>query len=134
MKPDGDVEGKVTQVGPNGRERVTEYTGHVSGKVMTLDGSFTMGEREIDVHLELTIEGDTLEGEVDPAQPRRRAQEHRARDPQAEGGAAMRAWERALVCAASAGLLAAARASSHEHPLEDDALRKPALAHRRRRA
>lgn len=62
MTPEGEVTGTLTSTTPGGGETTTEYKGHVGGKSMTLEGSYTRREIEITSKWKVELAGDTLEG------------------------------------------------------------------------
>lgn len=65
MDEDGSVTGTLVQESPfDQSEQEIELTGFVSGSVLTLTGTLEIGDFSIDLEYELTIEGDSLAGDV----------------------------------------------------------------------
>jgi imidazolonepropionase-like amidohydrolase len=62
MTPEGDVTGTMTTTGGQGGERTLELKGHVGGKSMSLEGTFTMRETEVTQILKLELSGDSFSG------------------------------------------------------------------------
>jgi hypothetical protein len=62
MTPEGDVTGTLTTTGQGGNEQTVEYKGHVGGKTMTLEGSYTRREIEITSKWKVELAGDSFEG------------------------------------------------------------------------
>lgn len=62
MTPEGDVTGKLTTTGQGGSERTIDVKGHVGGKTMSLEGSFSMRETEVTQTWKVELAGDAFSG------------------------------------------------------------------------
>jgi hypothetical protein len=62
MESSGDVTGKLTTTTQGGNERVIEVKGHVGGKSMTFEGTFTMRESEATNKWRVELSGDSFSG------------------------------------------------------------------------
>lgn len=70
MAADGAVTGTYTTAMPGGGgERVIEVTGHVSGKTLTLKGSFSIGDTEVDSSWKVELAGGSFAGSVTTTGP-----------------------------------------------------------------
>lgn len=63
MEEDGAVTGTLRNESPDGSMLETQVEGRVSGKTLTLRGTFETGGMSIEVRLEAELAGDTLAGE-----------------------------------------------------------------------
>lgn len=65
MSEDGAVEGQVMVESPlDGSELSTSIEGRVSGRQLKLSASFTVGDFDIELKLEVEVDGDSVSGEV----------------------------------------------------------------------
>jgi len=65
MAEDGSVTGTLTQENPMDQSKMEiDVTGAVNGKELTLEGTFSFGDTEVDFRYGLTLDGDELSGEA----------------------------------------------------------------------
>lgn len=64
MTPEGEVSGTYTTSMPGGAERTIEVKGHVSGKTLTLKGSFSIGETEVESSWKVELAAEAFAGAV----------------------------------------------------------------------
>lgn len=64
MTAEGEVTGTYTTSMPGGEERTIDVKGHVSGKTLTLSGSFSIRDTEVTSSWKVELEGDSFSGSV----------------------------------------------------------------------